>query len=173
VGLLGGRGALEVTGLLLPSLALVLRRPLAAFETAASVPERPYELLRKLPFAEFLPIATIENLALRCMADNFEPGEAIVREGEVGDRFYVIESGCVAVDERGVFRRHQSTGEFFGEIALLRDIPRTATVRAVTAVSVLAISREDFLAAIGSHPRSERTVESVASERLQPMPHPR
>ena len=168
VGLLGGRGALAVAGLLLPSLGLLMRGRLGAFEASASVPERPYKLLRKLPFAEFLPVATIENLALRSTAENFEPREVIAREGAVGDRFYVIESGRVAVDEHGVFRRHQSSGEFFGEIALLRDIPRTATVRAETPVSVLEISRDDFLAAIGSHPHSRRTVESVASERLQP-----
>lgn len=170
VAAIGGRGALEVTAVLLPSLALVLRGPLAAYEAATSVPQRPYEVLRELPFAEFLPMATIENLALRWTAADFKPAEAIVREGEPGDRLYVIDSGRVAVDEHGVFRRNQSNGEYFGEIALLREIPRTATVRAVTPVSVLAIAREDFLAAIGSHPRSRHTVESVASERHDSRP---
>jgi len=94
-------------------------------------------------------------------------GEAIVRQGEVGDAFYVIADGEVDVGVDGVFRRRQGPGEFFGEIALLRDVPRTATITAAAPVTALSIGRETFLGAIGAHARSTRAAESAARERME------
>ncbi len=66
----------------------------------------------------------------------------------------------------GAIRRNQHAGDFFGEIALLRDVPRTASVSAVGPVSVLVIDREEFLAGVGGHPRSAGAAETVVSDRL-------
>jgi len=93
-------------------------------------------------------------------------GEAIVAQGEVGDAFFIIVGGRVRVDVDGELRRHEGPGEFFGEIALVRDVPRTATVTALAPVEVLVVDREHFLAAIDAHPRSARVAESVARDRL-------
>jgi CRP-like cAMP-binding protein len=93
-------------------------------------------------------------------------GEAIIREGEDGDTFYVIADGTVEVQVDGVVRRQEGAGEFFGEIALLRDVPRTATVTALTPVTTLELGREDFLSGVGAHVRSASLAEAVVTERL-------
>ena len=91
-------------------------------------------------------------------------------QGEVGDSFLVIADGEVDVQVDGAFRRSQQAGDFFGEIALLRDVPRTASVSAVSPVSLPVIGREEFLAAVGGHPRSAHAAEKVALERLDVNP---
>jgi CRP-like cAMP-binding protein len=78
----------------------------------------------------------------------------------------VIQEGTVEVYVDDVLRREEGPGEYFGEIALLRGGPRTATVRAATDVTVLALERDDFLEGIGSHARSSREAEAVVVERL-------
>jgi CRP-like cAMP-binding protein len=95
-------------------------------------------------------------------------GDVIVREGDHGDRFYVIDTGAVAVTRDGDHRRVEAAGEFFGEIALLRDVPRTATVAATQAGSLLALERADFLAAVTGLRRSEEAAGRVVRDRLGP-----
>jgi CRP-like cAMP-binding protein len=75
---------------------------------------------------------------------NLQPGETIVEQGEVGDAFYAIHSGQVVVLEDGNERNRLGPGDYFGEIALLLDVPRTATVRAMTPVRVFRLDREGF-----------------------------
>ena len=96
-----------------------------------------------------------------------EPGEVVIAEGEPGDRYYLIVDGTVAASIGGDLVRTMSAGASFGEIALLRDTPRTATVTCVTAVQLLAISRDDFLTTVTGHPRSLATATDIA-ERLVP-----
>ena len=72
-------------------------------------------------------------------------GDVFVREGEASDRFYVIVSGQVEVTQDVRVLRHEGPGEFFGEIGLLRDVPRTATITAVEDTELLALDRDDFL----------------------------
>jgi CRP-like cAMP-binding protein len=130
------------------------------------VPEQAFRLLRSLPLFARLPIATIETLATRCAAQSHAAGTAIVVQGEQGDSFYVIVDGTVTVHGEGVPTTCCSRGEFFGEIALLRDIPRVANVSATTMVQTLALGRADFLAAITSHAHSSYEAERVAADRL-------
>lgn len=96
------------------------------------------------------------------------PSEILITQGEVGDRFYLIDSGEVDVFEGDEFKRTQGPGEGFGEIALLRGIPRTATVRAKTAGKLLALDREHFLETVTGHSRAHETAQKVAVERLGP-----
>jgi CRP-like cAMP-binding protein len=84
----------------------------------------------------------------------------------VGEEFFVIADGSVDVEVDGELRRTEHAGDFFGEIALLRDVPRTATITAIEPVSALVIDRDQFLAAVGAHPRSAGAAEAVAGERL-------
>lgn len=95
-----------------------------------------------------------------------DAGVDIVRQGEEGNALFVIEHGEVDVFEHEVHRRVEGPGEHFGEIALLRDVPRTATVRAKSDVSVLVLDRPEFLAAVGSYRRARVTLDEVASSRL-------
>jgi CRP-like cAMP-binding protein len=93
-------------------------------------------------------------------------GEAVVRQGEDGDCFYVVESGRleVLVDGRPV--REHGPGDGFGEIALLRDVPRTATVRAIEDSELRALPREEFLAGVSGSAPSAAAAESVVAARL-------
>ena len=149
---------------------IVVRRPLSAIEAGAKVPERAFARLRDISIFNPLPIVTVENLATRAGTRRVEPGTPIVREGDPAEAFFVIEEGSVDVHEDGVFRRVERAGEFFGEIALLRDSPRAATVRATTLVTLLTFERDDFLAAVGAHPRSSHAAERVAQRRLRALP---
>jgi len=149
--------------LALATLALWPR--LARLADAVPVPERPFELLRGVPFLAPLPLAGVENLARHVSAVPIAAGEIVIRQGEPGDSFYVIADGEVRVDTDGADRRVEGPGEFFGEIALLRDVPRTATVTATRPGLLFALDRQAFLAAVNGLPRSRHGADAVVSER--------
>ena len=163
---LGVRWAIVVTGIALPVLAVVLRARLSEFEAGAEVSEESFGLLRRLALFAPLPMAMVENLALRAQRGSFAAGTDIIVQGDEATGFYVIQDGTVEVYVDGALRREEGVGEYFGEIALLRGGPRTATVRAATEVRALALDREDFLDGVGAHARSARVAEAVVAERL-------
>jgi MFS family permease len=166
---LGARWAIVLTGVALPSLAIALRARLSAFEAGADVPEEEFGVLRRLALFASLPVATIENLALRAQRGSFGTGADIITQGAAADGFYVIQEGRVQVFVDGARRRQEGPGEYFGEIALLRGGLRTATVRALEPVKVLALARDDFLEGIGAHARSTREIEATMADRLAPV----
>jgi MFS family permease len=166
VGPLGTRWAMVLTGLALPTLAVMLRARMSSFEAGATVDEAAFGLLHRLGLFATLPVSMVENLAVRAQRGHFTAGESIVSQGEDAKGFYVIEDGTVEVFVDGVLRREEGPGEYFGEIALLRGGPRTATVRATTDVTVLALERDDFLESIGSQTRTTQEAEAVVVERL-------
>jgi MFS family permease len=106
------------------------------------------ELLRGVPLLALLPEPTLERLARALVPINAAPGEAVIREGEHGDRFYVIESGGVEVTKEGRHVANLGPGDFVGEIALLRDVPRTATVTATADTVLQALDRSHFIPAV-------------------------
>ena len=166
VATVGLRTALLIVGAALPLLLLARWRAIAHMEARAPVPEREYRLLRGLTMFAPLPVARLEDVARHTGTVHAPAGAAIVREGEAGDRFYVIAGGAVEVTEHGAFRRVEEAGDCFGEIALLRDVPRTATVTALTDVELLALDREPFLAALTGDRRALTAGEALAEERL-------
>jgi hypothetical protein len=166
VQLAGDQAAIVVVGLALPVLGVALARRIGGFATVAQVPEREFGLVRGLPLFAPLPLAVVETLALRLEQRAYPPGETIVRQGEAGRTFYVVAAGTAEVHEDGVLVRRIDAGGFFGEIALIRDVPRTATVTAITPVTTLGMDREDFLAGIGAHARSASAAEAVVVDRL-------
>jgi CRP-like cAMP-binding protein len=95
-------------------------------------------------------------------------GEEIVRQGERGDLFYIVAEGEVDVRVDGREVGPLQPGAFFGEIALLRDVPRTATVTARTDVDLLALDRDDFITAVTGHPESAEAAHAVIASRLGP-----
>ena len=95
-----------------------------------------------------------------------DPGTVLIREGDAGDLFYVIVEGEVEVTSGGTHLRRLGPGAYIGEIALLRAVPRTATVVAKTPLRLLALQREPFLLAVTGHPQSVRAANAIADARL-------
>jgi len=156
-----------VVGSILPVLAIATRIPLVRLDDSTVVDHgRELDLLRSIPIFSPLSPPVLEGLAARLELVRAGPGEAVVQQGEHGDRFYVIASGELEVAIDGASQGTLGPGEHFGEIALLRDVPRTATVTARTEVEVFALEREDFLAAVTGHSASAEAAEAVVGARL-------
>lgn len=160
IELAGIRWALVLTGLLLPVLALAATVRLRSIDRRTAAPEH-LELVRRIDLLGALPAATLESLAGSLVELSLPAGTEIVREGETGDRYYVIAAGEVEVAGKRLGR-----GSGFGEIALLRDVPRTATVTAATDVKLLALEREEFVAAVTGHEPAMATADEVIAARL-------
>jgi CRP-like cAMP-binding protein len=123
-------------------------------------------LIRGLPLFASLAPAVQETLARRLQGVESAPGDVIVAEGDTSDLFYVIEGGWVEVTQGGRVLRQEGPGDVFGEIGLLRDVPRTATVTSVTATSLQTLSREDFLEALTDDQDARTAAEDLVARRL-------
>jgi hypothetical protein len=166
ISLFGVRWALVATGLLLPALALISWARLRKIDERTVVPERELELLLGLPLFAPLPPATLEHLARSLVRLPAAAGTEITRQGEVGDRFYLVDKGDMDVSIDGEIVSSLGPGDHFGEIALLRDVPRTATVTARTDASLLALERDEFVSAVSGHPVSREAADAVVAARL-------
>jgi hypothetical protein len=164
----GIRGTLLLLALMLPLVVLVIWARLRAFEIGAPVAEEQFQLLRGNSIFAPLPVATLERISNDLVPVRTEAGEEVITQGDVGDRFYLIEQGQVEVFENGVFRRNEGPGDCFGEIALLRDVPRTATVRTTATTTLLALDREQFITAVTGHSRSHQIAHTVVDDRWAP-----
>ena len=123
-------------------------------------------LLRGVPLLALLPEPTLEALARSAVRVEAAPGEAVIREGEPGELFYIVESGEVEVTKEG---RHVATlgaGDYFGEIALLRDVPRTATVTAKSETVLQALDRATFVPAVTGQGDFLEAAETAMTTRL-------
>jgi hypothetical protein len=166
VALLGARGALVAVGACLPLVVLLRFAALARLEAAAPVPESEYRALRALPVFAPLPIATVENVARRVAAVSVARGEVVIREGDLGDSFYVVAQGTFDVSSEERDLPPLGDGDYFGEIALLRHCARTATVTASSDALLYELDREAFLAAVCSHPYVSDSVNATAARRF-------
>jgi MFS family permease len=164
---LGIDGALVFTGVLIPVLVLVSARTVARIDAAADAPDADeLRILVAVPIFAPLPGGSLEHLAARLVPLRVEPGTVVVREGDEGDRFYLVAEGTFDVSQDGAKLTELHAGDYFGEIALLRDTTRTASVTARTDAVLYALDREEFLAAVTGHPQSAEAAESVMSARL-------
>jgi MFS family permease len=165
IDLLGLRWALTVLALLVGVPALLFLPRCLRLDATLRPPEDT-ELLRRIPIFAPMPTAALELLARNVGRRHAAAGEAILREGEDSDLFFVIESGRVEVTQAGEVIREEGPGEFFGEIGLLRDVPRTATVTATEDTELVTVAREDFLDAVGAAEESLAAANDVVSRRL-------
>jgi predicted MFS family arabinose efflux permease len=165
--LIGTRASLIAVGALLPVLALLLWRRLSVIDARAHVPVERIELLRANPIFAPLPPATIEHLAVKLIPVSVAAGETVFRQGDPGDLFYIVEDGRCEISIDGEKVADAWPGETFGEIALLRDIPRTATVTAVEDTKLLALERDEFIAAVTGHAPSREAADAVVGARLE------
>jgi CRP-like cAMP-binding protein/predicted MFS family arabinose efflux permease len=164
---LGIGAALVVTGLFVPVVLALTWIPLRALDRAAKAPDpEALALLRRIPIFAPLSAPAIERIMAGLVRLEVPAGHVLIREGDEGDRFYVIAEGTVAVSQGGRHIADRFAGDHVGEIALLRGVPRTATVTAVTPLRLLALDRGAFLEAVTGHPQSREHAEAVAQERL-------
>jgi MFS family permease len=160
------RGALIISGALLPVLAALFWRRLIVLDGEAHAPTRELALLRQIAIFQPLPPAALDQLASSLIPITATAGTEIVGKGEHGDRFYIVVSGEVEVVTHRPDAGTLGPGDFFGEIALLRDVPRTATVGAKTDVQLYALERDEFLSAVTGHPASAEAADAVVASRL-------
>jgi len=165
---LGPEGALIAAGLAVPVATVVMIGPLVRADRTGERHDRQLRALRHVPMFMPLSAPVLECLASGSRLVDVDPGDVIIREGDPGDAFYVIESGAVSVDVGGVARgERRGFGESFGEIALLQDVPRTASVVAAEPCTLVVLDRDAFLSALTGQPRSRSLADRVAEERLR------
>jgi Cyclic nucleotide-binding domain len=167
IAVVGPRGAVAAIGACLPLCVALRWRALHRFEEHAVVPEREFGALRALPLFAPLPIATVENLARRLGTRRVRAGETVIRRGDRGEDFYVVAEGVLDVSDCDGSPPPLGAGDYFGEIALLRDVPRTATVTARRDGRLYVLDREGFLSGVGAHRHSTEAAEHMATTRLE------
>lgn len=162
---IGLRGSLLLVGVLAAALAAASLPRMRRLDGQLAEPEG-LSVLETLPLFAPLGRATLETLAHALVSVRVPAGEAVVREGDVADKFFVIDGGLVEVTQGERFLRREGPGDFFGEIGLLRDVPRTATVVAVEDTVLWTLDRRSFLDAVVGHRDARRAAENIASMRL-------
>jgi MFS family permease len=162
---LGLRWALAVVGGVVAGLVLPWSPRVRHLDGAMAEPDG-LALLRSIGFFQALSPPALDALARRLGERTAAPGEVILRQGESSDRFFVIEAGRVKVVQDGRELREEGPGEFFGEIGLLRDEPRSATVTAVEPTVLRTLDREVFLPVVTGNERASTALEDVVTRRL-------
>ena len=165
LSVVGLRGALLAISLPVMVFALLCVPALRRIDRTVNAPEH-LDLIRSLPLFQPLSPAVQEWLARSLTPVQVAPGEVVIGEGEPGDRFYLIESGRLDAVRGDTLLTEMVTGDCFGEIALVRDVPRTATVIARTDSILQALERSDFLAAVGVNPEAFSQADRLVSRRI-------
>lgn len=162
---LGIRGSLVLFGLLLPASVLVFGPRLVRIDRLMNPPAA-LDTFRKIPMFAALSAPVLEDLAAHAFPIDVQKGKYVFRQGDRGDRFYVITAGSVdvVIDEKPA--NPLRSGDSFGEIALLRDVPRTASIRAREDTHLLALERDDFVQAVAGSPTATEAANHVIGTRL-------
>ena len=166
----GVRGTLALLGGGLTGLALAHAARFRRLDRAMPAPGPEVGLIQNLPIFAPLPLGRIELLAAETEPRQFPAGAVLIREGEAGDHLHLIVDGSAAVSVRGVPMALLQRGDCFGEIALLRDIPRTATITAEQPLRTLALGRQEFLTAVTGNSMSQAAADKLVAARLSTHP---
>lgn len=164
IHLIGVRPSLVVAGSILPVFVLATRRLLADVDRTASVPEERLAAVSTVPFLDVLPIQQKEALALALERLELPAGSTLFTQGQPGDQLYIVSAGAIEIDLPAGPKLERAPA-FTGEIALLRDVPRTATVRVVEDAVLWALDGTHFLDAVMGHTRSSSTADAVVASR--------
>jgi MFS family permease len=158
----GVRTAIAAIAVALGGLLAWSARRLVEVDEIADAPVVEIRLLRRIALFAPLPGPALEGVARATRPVAVAAGATVVREGDVGDEYWAIAEGDVDVSMGGRYVRTMGRGEGFGEVALLADVPRTATVVARDDVSLLAIERAPVLTAVTGHDASRQAAWAVA-----------
>jgi CRP-like cAMP-binding protein len=143
---------------------------LRAIDRSVTHRDEEIEVLKRVKMFRPLPMPAIDSLALRVRHLDVPAGQDVVRQGEAGDQFFVIDAGEADVIGDGTFVTTIGPGDGFGEIALLRDTARTTTVRARTSLRLYTLERADFLTAVTGYASSASAADDLVTGRLAALP---
>ena len=163
---LGVRGALIVTGSILPVAAVLVWPVLRSVDEGGEGLTHRSALIRGVPLFAPLSLATVDYLAARLQPFTADDGVELMREGGIGNSFYLIETGEIEVTQSDRRLRTLGPGAGVGEIALLHDVPRTATVRTLGPVTGYTLDRAAFIEAVTGHSASHSLAMTLVDERL-------
>lgn len=166
ISLVGDRATFIVAGLSLPVILALVGWAIVRGDRLGAGRAADLRLLRGVPMLAPLSGPVLERLAAGAVRSDHPAGSVVVREGASGDRFYVVVAGDLVVTAAGSRIRRLGPGDGFGEIALIRDVPRTATVTAVDNGTLLSIERGAFLEALGGQARSGTIAAGLVDDRL-------
>jgi len=166
IEVLGIRGALISSGLILPLATVLIAPALRRRDEGGTADVRRVQLIRGDALFAPLSLATVEHLASALQPLDLEDGDWLMREGEPGQDYVLVDTGEVEVSQAGRAVRVLGAGDGVGEIALMQDVPRTASVRAVGPVTAFSLGREAFLEAVVGHASSRAEATSRVEERL-------
>jgi MFS family permease len=166
VAAVGPRLSFLVAGGLLPVLVAIAWRQLRRLDTVGTIPAERLALVKGSPLFAPLSVIALERVARRLHPEQVAAGVEIVHEGDPGDQFYLVEAGELEILHGTTVVNRLKAGDHFGEIALLRGTPRSATARSVTPSRLLRLESGDFLAAVTQHPTSSDRLESIVAARL-------
>ena len=162
IAVAGTSGAFVVIGLLLPAVSLLILPGLRRADARSAVSPDDVARLMHVPFLAVLSPLVVERLAKEQTRRDVEAETWLMREGDLGDAFFLIVSGRLEVIQHGAVLRELGPGDWLGELALLRDAPRSASVRAVSEVSLAVLDRDCFLTAVTGVPRSVEAADTHA-----------
>jgi MFS family permease len=162
---LGARGALIAAGGLLAVLAAIAHRPLVRIDDGVEVRVAELELLQGTTVFAPLPYSALRQLASSLGEQRAAAGEVIVQQGDDGDLVYVVAEGRLTVSRDGEVLRELGPADVFGELALILDVPRTATVTANEPVVLRTLGRERFLASVTGNQLSHEALRRLVAAR--------
>jgi MFS family permease len=166
IDLLGIEAAMVTLGLIAPALTALAWRRLRTIDATIEQRDAEVAVLNRAPMFGPLPMPAIDGLALHVEQVHLESGQVVCSQGDDADRFYLIEGGAADVIGDGRLIGTLDSGDGFGEIALLGDTSRTATVRARTALRLYAVDGREFRSTVSGYPSSRREADAVVRDRL-------
>ncbi len=143
-----------------------LWRRIQKIDTSATVPQVEIQLLRRIPIFAALPAPSLEGIARDLRPLTVSQGTVVIKEGERGDCYFAVAEGELAISRQSQPLRMVTRGDGFGEIALIRDVPRQATVTAATDASLYTLDREPFVQAVTGHTTAISAVGRIIAEHL-------
>ena len=166
VHLFGAHWTPAAVGMFLVLLAAALGMRVVYIDRHARVPVTEMAVLRSTSLFGALPGPALETVAREAQRVEIPAGDVIVQQGDPGVEYFAVISGRLAVAIDSTDRRELGPGDDFGEVALIRDVPRSATVRAITDAVLLVVDRQTFLTAVTGHATTLNRASSIATEHL-------